>query len=110
MNNEIEAYINNVPTERRERFRGIMETIKHNVPQAESVIKYKMPTFQVGDAWLAVANKKNYISIYTCESDKIAVFKQKYPKIKTGATCVNIRDTDDFELKDLAAITKAIFR
>ncbi len=110
MKDEVEEYVNNVPAERVERFCGIIETISRNVPQAEKLIKYKMPTFQLGDAWIAVANKKNYISIYTCAGNKIVAFKQKYPKIKTGKTCINIRDSDEFDLKDLAAITKSVFR
>ncbi len=58
MKDEVEEYVSNVPAERVERFCGIIETISRNVPQAEKLIKYKMPTFQVGDAWLVVFNYK----------------------------------------------------
>ncbi len=110
MQNEIERYINDLPPERQERFRNIIEIVKRRAPQAERLIKYKMPTFQHGDAWLSVANKKNYISIYTCSRDKVAAFKRKHPQIKGGDTCINIKDSDDFELDDLTVITQAVFQ
>jgi hypothetical protein len=27
---------------------------------------YKMPTYRIGDAWVALANQKQYISLYSC--------------------------------------------
>lgn len=109
MRNELEEYIAKVPAARRERFRRIVDVIHQTVPQAEMVIKYKMPTFQIGEKLLAVASQKNYISVYACSSNQIAAFKRKYPKIKTGNTCLNIKDADQFDLQDLAEITKAVF-
>jgi len=47
-------------------------------------MKYKMPTYQVGDGWVAIANQKNYISLYTCGYHHIVGFKNNNPGIKTG--------------------------
>jgi len=38
----------------------------------------------VGDGWVAIANQKHYVSLYTCGYHHIERFKQRCPRIKTG--------------------------
>ena len=65
-----------------------------------------MPTYQVGDGWVALANQKNYVSLYTCGYHHIAAFREKHPKIKTGKACINFRPGDELPLQDLKAVVK----
>jgi len=70
---------------------------------------YKMPTYQVDDGWVAIANQKRYVSLYTCGYHHIADFKAKHPQIKTGKGCINFRQKDELPLDDLkAVVTHAI--
>jgi len=75
-------------------------------PTAIVDMKYKMPTYQIGDEWVAIANQKNYVSLYTCEYQHIAAFKEKHPKIKTGKGCINFKPDDVLPIKDLKAVIK----
>ena len=76
-------------------------------PKAVLSMKYKMPTFTQGDGWVAVANQKNYISLYTCSAEHLEGFKMKHPKIKTGKGCINFQDRDGIPLKDLKPVIKS---
>jgi uncharacterized protein YdhG (YjbR/CyaY superfamily) len=67
-------------------------------------MRYKMPTYQVGDGWVALANQKHYVSLYTCGHHHIAEFKRKYPKIRTGKGCINFRDGDHIPVEELKGV------
>lgn len=68
--------------------------------------KYRMPTYQYGEGWVAIANQKNYISLYTCGYHHIESFKQKHPGIKTGKGCINFKDKDSLPIQDLKAVVR----
>lgn len=76
-------------------------------PDAVIDMAYKMPTYKnvvgggSGDkggdepaGWVAIANQKRYVSLYTCGAHHLVKFKQKHPDIKTGTGCINFRPTD----------------
>lgn len=100
----IEEYIQTVPDTRRPKFETILYLIRGLYPDAEESMKYKMPTFQNKAGWIAVANQKSYISVYTCMEQHIADFKTRHPHIKTGKGCINFRDKDDIPLDDLKPV------
>ena len=69
-------------------------------------MKYLMPTFETADGWIAVANQKNYISVYTCSTDKIAPYTTKHPKTKCGKGCLNFRDSQEIDFGALAEVIR----
>ncbi len=69
-------------------------------------MKYKMPTYSVGNGWVAIANQKHYISLYTCGYHHIQAFRENHPKIRTGKGCINLRDNDVFPLEDLSEVIR----
>ena len=104
---ETETYVRNLPDERRERFRSILGAIKSLYPTAVESMKYKMPTYEYGGAWVAAANQKRYLSFYTCSAAHIASFKRKHPGITTGKGCINFRDGDEIPIDDLKQVIKS---
>lgn len=101
---DLSTYLKNIPEQRMARFNAIYTLIMKLFPDAEPSMKYKMPTFTLGDHWIALANQKNYLSVYTCNAQHLAEFQYQYPKIKTGKGCINIKDNDTFELNDLGSV------
>jgi uncharacterized protein YdhG (YjbR/CyaY superfamily) len=97
-------YLEKIPEHRKERFTKLLNLVTGLYPDAKPSMKYKMPTFTMGNSWVVLANQKSYISLYTCSAEHLKEFKMKYPKVKTGKGCVNIRDKDDFPLSDLASV------
>jgi uncharacterized protein YdhG (YjbR/CyaY superfamily) len=106
MDSRVENYLETIPPVRRSRFDSLHRLILDLYPQAVVDMKYRMPTYQVDDGWVAVANQKNYISLYTCGYHHIEKFKAKHPDIKTGKGCINFRDKDALPLADIEDIVK----
>ena len=99
-----QQYLDNIPLHRKQVFIELINIINGLYPNIDASMKYKMPTCTNGDGWVALANQKNYISLYTCSLQHLEEFKKKYPKVKTGKGCVNIQDRDDFPVAELASV------
>lgn len=103
----LDEYISNVSENRLVRFNEILSNIKKWYPSTELTMKYKMPTFELGGNWIAVANQKNYISVYTCGYHHIESYKKKHPDTKSGKGCLNFREKDKINYKDLKYVVKS---
>ena len=101
---KLTTYLQNIPEQRSSRFNAIQQLVLEMYPEVEQSMKYKMPTFSLGDHWIALANQKSYLSVYTCSAVHLAAFQKKHPKIKTGKGCINIKDNDQFDITDLSSV------
>lgn len=104
MNTLIRDYMDAAPAVRREMLGVLNKTILELFPEVQVDMKYKMPTYSHEEGWVAVANQKNYVSLYTCGYHHIKDFKEKHPKIKTGKGCINFRESDSIPIDDLKAV------
>ena len=91
---EVQAYFDAVPAARRARVEQLHGLILQRFPQAVVDMRYKMPTYSVGDGWVAIANQKHHVSLYTCGAVHLVGFKRDHPDIRTGKGCINFRDRD----------------
>lgn len=105
MKKDIRSYITTLPDDRRMIIMKLHDLIVGMYPDATVDMSYKMPTYKAGDGWVALANQKHYVSLYTCAAQHIAEFKESYPDIKTGKGCINFRTADPVPL---AAIRKVV--
>ncbi|MEX0289390.1 MAG: iron chaperone [Flavobacteriaceae bacterium] len=106
MNKEVLRYLDSVPDDRKARVLSLHEAIVDEFPDATVDMKYKMPTYSFNDGWVAIANQKNYVSLYTCGYHHISEFKEKYPKIKTGKGCINFKDSDLLPLDEIRQVVR----
>ena len=106
MHQAVQRYIDAIPDNRRARFMSIHDLIVQLYPGAIVDMSYSMPTYRVGDGWVAIANQKHYISIYTCGESHLRAYKNKHPQQKTGKGCINFRARDDIHYDDLANVIK----
>lgn len=106
MNEGVQRYFDMVPEERRPLFDKLHALIMGLYPNAEVVIWYGMPTYRAKSGWVALANQKHYVSLYTNSEHHIAEFNAKYPAIKTGKACINFRDTDPVPLIALKKVVR----
>lgn len=101
-----DEYMAKVPRARRGRLEEIIGHIRAWYPHSRVSIKYQIPTFEHEDGWVAVANQKNYVSLYTCSPEHIAPYKEKHPGIKSGKGCLNFRDADKIDYGDLKVVVR----
>ena len=87
----LEDYFDAVPADRKgvvERLHGLILGL---YPDAQVDLSYRMPTYRVGDGWVALANQKHYVSLYTCGAEHLAEFRAAHPEIRTGKGCINFK-------------------
>lgn len=106
---DVDLYIDSIPTQRLERFMSIHNLIMRLYPDAVVDMSYRMPTYRHGDGWVALANQKNYISLYTCSESHIQDYKSRHPKQKTGKGCINFRLRDEIHYNDLENVIRHAF-
>lgn len=73
--------------------------------------RYKSTSGREGDwAVLALANQKNYVSLYVCAVDGrkyvAEEFKKELPKASIGKSCVRIKKLADVDLKAVERMIK----
>jgi uncharacterized protein YdhG (YjbR/CyaY superfamily) len=105
MKAEVQRYLDALPDERKSLVDKLHAVILDLYPEAEIDMTYRMPTYKAKEGWVAIANQKHYVSLYTCGAHHLAEFKRKYPGIKTGKGCINFKLTD---VVPLAAVTDVI--
>ena len=110
MEQSLEEYMMAIPLERMERFTEILYTMKAWLPESKLSMKYKMPTFEVGDGWVSIANRKDYVSVYTCSEELIEPYLKKHPGTKHGKGCLNFRDNDEIDFEALKEVTESAVR
>ncbi len=106
MSKQISDYITSMPEQRRQRFLSIHEFILNLYPGITVDMSYNMPTYRLRDGWVALANQKNYISLYTCSESHITPYKKKHPQQKTGKGCINFRARDEIHFDDLESVVR----
>ena len=106
MNKEVQRYIDALPEERRPFFDKLQALILGLYPNAEVLMWYRMPTYRTKSGWVALANQKSYVSLYTNGAHHIAEFKARYPRIKTGTGCINIKVADEFPVAALKKVVR----
>ena len=104
MNNEVKKYFTALPEDRGAIIMDLHNLIISMYPDVKIDMSYRMPTYKIQDGWLAIANQKNYVSLYTCGAHHLKEFKEKYPSIKTGKGCINFKVTDTLPISAIKQV------
>jgi uncharacterized protein YdhG (YjbR/CyaY superfamily) len=103
---QVLEYFAGQPGPRRARLLVLHRMILSLYPTARVDMAYRMPTYRHGDGWVALANQKHHLSLYTCGYHHIEDFKTAHPEVKTGKGCINLRDRDALPVEDLADVVR----
>lgn len=106
MHDEIRSYFDSVPAARRERLRQIHDLIVTAFPQVMQTMSWRMPAYKLDTGWVAIANQKHHISVYTCSSELIASYLQKHRDIGAGKGCLRFRDNQEIDLAELKKVVR----
>lgn len=115
----IEEYLAQVPPERKAIIDFLHEFIQKAAPELTPVFAYNMLGYgnfkytnykkEVID-WpiVALANQKNYVSVYVCALDGDRYIAEKYAdqlgKVNVGKSCIRLKRLEDVELPVLKKI------
>ena len=116
-----EEYIAGVPAPRRGDIEKLHALIQKTVPKLKPHIlagmigygtyRYRYASGREGDwSLIALANQKNYISVYVCslEDGKYIAdeYKSKLPKASIGKSCIRFKKLEDIDTSVLVEIIK----
>ena len=117
----VDQYIKQVPEERRETIQFLHKFIQEAAPTLKPYFATNMPgygRFEYVDRskkqreWpvVAMANQKNYISIYVCAVDNDEYIAEKHAdelgKVSVGRSCIRFKKLEDVNLKTLKKVLK----
>ena len=106
MDEAVRSYIDGIAPESRPLFDRLHRLILVAYPDADVVLSYGIPTYQVGKRRLYVGAWKHGVSIYGWPQGHDAGFTARHPTLKTSKGTIQVRPQDaasipDDELGDL---------
>lgn len=106
-------YLDGLPPERRGEVEKVWRVVRESVPGGYvEEIGPKFLSFKAGDDWyVALANQKNYISLYLMPVYVFPELKAKLDagakRVKCGKSCINFKRAVDLPLETVAEIVGA---
>jgi len=102
----VARYVAQVPEARRERALALHRLVLTLFPRAEVSLEYRMPTYRLGENFVAWASQKRHLALYTCSAERIAGFRARHPEIDAGKGCLRFRDSQRLPVGELAKVVK----
>lgn len=81
---KIDAYLANVPADKRAALEALRRQIRHLAPDAAEYFSYGMPAFKQGKGLAAYAAGKNHCALYPMSSNIVALFENELAGFKTS--------------------------
>jgi hypothetical protein len=115
----VTTYLAQIPKERKDLVLFLHDFIKKSVPKLKSHFAYNMLGYgsfpylnykkeKIQWPVIALANQKNYISLYICAVDKGQYIAEKYKKelgrISVGKSCIRFKKLEDINLPVLKKV------
>jgi len=115
----VAGYIASVPAERKKDILELHAFIKKTVPKLKSHFAYNMLGYgsfpykshkKESLTWpvIALANQKNYISLYVCSVDAGQYVAEKYKeglgKVSVGKSCIRFKKFEDVHVPTLKKV------
>ena len=118
----VKEYLAAVPVERKELMLFLHEFIQKAVPKLESHLAYNMLGYgnfayvnhkKQTVPWpiIALANQKNYVSVYVCALEAGQYLAEKHAKelgkVSVGKSCIRFKKIEDVNLPVLKKVLQA---
>ncbi|HYE74207.1 MAG TPA: DUF1801 domain-containing protein [Blastocatellia bacterium] len=108
-----QQFLKSIPQDRSNEINRVWQTVRESVPKDyREVITPKFLTFQAENEWyVALANQKNYISLYLMPIYVYSELKAKFDahagKLKCGKSCINFKKAEELPLSVISEIIAA---
>ena len=100
----VDRYLEDLPPERREALSQVRALVLQTAPGAEETMRYRMPTYEVGDQVLcSFASQKHYMSLYM-DVDLVERYRGDLAGLDVGKSCIRFRRIEDLPLDTVRLI------
>lgn len=115
----VKEYLDRVPEDRKEIINFLHDFIQKAVPKLKPYFSYNMLGYgsfkylnhkkeTIDWPTIALANQKNYISIYVCALEGGEYIAEKYQKelgkVNVGRSCIRFKNLEDVNLPELKKV------
>ena len=105
---DVDAYLAEVPPERRPVLAAIRQLCLENLPGYEEGMDYGMPCYaKDGVVEFGFASQKNYISVYGPKSDALEAHRGEFVGASIGKGCIRYTKPEKVDLEAVARLLKA---
>jgi len=104
---EVDTYLMNLPADRQDALMQVRRLIQETVPEAEEIIRYKMPAYIYDEHIVcAFASQKHYMSLYV-DVELLAKYREELSGIKNlGKSCIRFRRIEALSLETVEKILR----
>lgn len=101
----VAAYLAELPAENRAVIRKLDTIVRAAAPKAKVSMRFGMPTYDLGDRFMALNSQRNYFSFYATPS-VVRRYKAELKGLDCGKSCIRFRKLGDVSLDLLGTIAK----
>jgi uncharacterized protein YdhG (YjbR/CyaY superfamily) len=103
----VDDFLETVSPDERAVFAKLRALLKKAHPKVEESMKWRMPSYLIGEYNLGAFNKqKNYLCLYL-NPDAVAPHRKDLGKLDCGKSCLRFRKPDELPLDVVAKIIRA---
>ena len=70
-------------------------------PHASETMLYKMPTYLLGEVWVAYKAQKNHLSLYICETGVVSKHARALAHLNVGKGCIRFKKLEQLPKKEI---------
>lgn len=101
---DVDAYLESLEPKRRKALTEVRKVIRKTVPDAVENMKYRMPTYEVGDQGLcAFASQKQYMSLYM-DVSLVEKHREELAGLNLGKSCIRFTKLEKLPLDTVRTI------
>ncbi|MGW1072841.1 iron chaperone [Streptomyces sp. NPDC002537] len=106
--NNVGDYLTEVPEERRAALTRLRQLCRDELAGFDEVMAYGMPAYERdGDAEIAFASQKQYVSFYLMRSDVREAFEERLAGQDMGKGCLRFRRPENIDFDLVRELLKA---
>jgi uncharacterized protein YdhG (YjbR/CyaY superfamily) len=102
----VAAYLKSLDAPTRATLTELRSWVVKAAPHASETMLYKMPTYLLGEVWVAYKAQKNYFSLYLCETSVVAKHAKALAHLNVGKGCIRFKKLEDLPKKDILEMLK----
>jgi uncharacterized protein YdhG (YjbR/CyaY superfamily) len=94
----VEAYLKELPEERRRVMKQLRGLVRKSAPAATECMRYGMPCYELGELLCAMAAQKGYYALYVGDGKLVDRFRPQLSKLSVGKGCIRFKKLEELPL------------
>jgi uncharacterized protein YdhG (YjbR/CyaY superfamily) len=102
-------YMSELTAGERSVIRALDKIVRNAAPKAKRSMRFGMPTYDLGEQFMAINSQKNYFSFYA-DPSVVKRHRDELNGLDCGKSCIRFRKLEDVSLAALSKIAREVLR